>query len=209
MDCMKCINVPGRVILLLALWVMSFTAKAQHQGMHHRQQNIFLSIMDTMMLRMEAADDSSSASHYFMAQMIPHHEGAIAMARFEILHGKDFTMIQLAKSILAEQSSEVQQMKLSAAQLPAGNDPVQKGFKHELEETMTVMMKNMPNPAALNDIDAAFASVMIPHHQAAIDMAKVVLKYSADQPTVAFAKSIISSEQVEIEQMITFLNQIK
>ena len=39
-------------------------------------------------------------------------------------------------------------------------------------------MKAMPKETGLNVTDRAFAAVMKPHHQAAIDMAKVVLRYS-------------------------------
>jgi uncharacterized protein (DUF305 family) len=63
----------------------------------------------------------------------------------------------------------------------------------------------MPANNLLTGTDRAFARVMIPHHQAAIDMAKVIIKFTKDHQTNAFAKSIISSEKIEIEQMSAYL----
>lgn len=75
-----------------------------------------------------------------------------------------------------------------------------------MEQSMTVMMENTPSGSSLKNTDQAFAMVMRPHHQAAIDMAKAAIGSTTDQQTIAFAKQIISSEQVEIEQMSLFLN---
>ena len=199
----------AHILLILIVFSASVSADAQHMSMHTRQQNIFLLLMDTMMMKMDATVIGVSPEHDFIEQMIPHHVGAIEMAVYEIQHGKRFSMIQLAKSILAEQSGEVQQMKLYIKQLPSGKTEPRKGFKEDMDSTMEVMMKNMPDNTKLTDVDFAFASVMIPHHQAAIDMAKVVLKFSKDLQTIAFAKQIISTQEVEIEQMFSFLREIK
>ncbi len=67
------------------------------------------------------------------------------------------------------------------------------------------MMKNMMADEISEINDKAFAQVMIPHHQAAIDMAKVILKYSTNRQISAFAKSLIANEAIEIEQMSTYL----
>ena len=76
-----------------------------------------------------------------------------------------------------------------------------------MDKSMVVMMDDMPHSSELTDVDIAFARVMIPHHQAAVDMAKVVLQFSKDQQTIAFAKQIISAEEIEIEQMLSFINK--
>jgi len=53
--------------------------------------------------------------------------------------------------------------------------------------------------------DRAFLSMMIPHHQAAIDMAKAVLPLSKDASVQKWAKAIIGAQQTEIAQMNTLL----
>lgn len=184
-------------------------ASAQSISAHHTlsssAKNIYLAMMDTMMVKMDDVPKISSPESDFMWQMIPHHEGAIAMAKYEINHGKDFTMIQLAKSILAEQTIEIQQMRMWLSHKPATSEKVPADYVPSMNQTMVAMMDSMPSNDALKDIDHAFAQVMIPHHQAAVDMAKVILKYAKDQQAIAFAKQLISAQEIEIEQMSEFI----
>ena len=200
-----------QLLCMIALLFVNKLAIAQYQAGSHQMlsphQNIFLIMMDTMMLKMDQASIPGSAKAGFSLQMIAHHEGAIEMANYEIQHGKEFTMIQLAKSILAEQSGEVQLMRIRLNQALPDTGKIIKGFQKDMSQTMRVMMRDMPVNALLNDIDSAFARVMIPHHQAAINMAKAAIKFIPDQQTTAFAKHIISSEQIEIEQMSSFLKK--
>ena len=46
----------------------------------------------------------------FVAMMIPHHQGAIAMARAELEHGKNPAMRRLARNIIAAQDREIGEM---------------------------------------------------------------------------------------------------
>src|SRR5262249_3870720 len=49
-----------------------------------------------------------------------------------------------------------------------------------------------------------FVALMIPHHQGAIDMAEVELKYGRDDSIRALAKSIVASQTAQIGQMNTW-----
>ena len=48
------------------------------------------------------------------------------------------------------------------------------------------------------DADADFAMMMVPHHQSAIDMAMVELKYGKDKKLRHMATSIIAAQKKEI-----------
>lgn len=201
-------------LFLFLILIYGLTLSAQHNsqdGSHMAMgntKNIFVMIMDTMMVNMDNAPKGINVDSEFLLQMIPHHQGAIAMAKYEIAQGKDFTMVQLAKSILHEQTFEVQLMRLWLQTLNI-KEILPEDYNPEINNSMQVMMNNMPPNTLLTNTDKSFALIMRPHHQAGIDMARVILKYSDNTATVAFAKNIISAEQIEIDQMTQFLNEKK
>jgi len=55
--------------------------------------------------------------------------------------------------------------------------------------------------------DADFVRLMVPHHQAAIDMAKTQLTYGTDPQMRRLAQEIITDQQSELELMQLWLKQ--
>ena len=77
-----------------------------------------------------------------------------------------------------------------------------------VRENMRRMMASMPamhQGMMLEDADVAFACAMIAHHQGAIDMSEVLLKYGKDEETRALAEGIIAAQAEEIGQMTAWL----
>jgi len=195
-----------KITMLLAFFCMDvITIHAQQH--HSNARNPFIALMDTMMQNMDTVPMSGSADIDFIRMMMPHHQGAIEMAKYEIKYGTNFEMIQLAKSIIAEQTNEIQQMQLWLRNNITTAIKESNSYQQPLMQTMSVMMQHMPASSLLAGTDKAFAAMMIPHHQAAIDMAKVILQYGNDKVVARLAQNIISSQQVEIEQMKSYLNQ--
>jgi len=60
-------------------------------------------------------------------------------------------------------------------------------------------------PSGATDVD--FVRLMLPHHQAAIDMAKTQLLYGKDPQMRRLAQEIITDQQSEIELMQLWLKQ--
>ena len=59
---------------------------------------------------MSAAPMTGDPDHDFAAMMLPHHQGAIDMAKTELTYGKDPTMRKLAREIIAGQEKEIDLM---------------------------------------------------------------------------------------------------
>src|SRR4030095_14409652 len=129
-----------------------------------RSKNVFLMLMDTMMRNMEPVKAGISPDYDFMSQMIAHHQAAVQMARYEIKNGRNFLMVQLAKSIVAEQTVEIQQMQFYKKCFLPGDYPLNDKFKKEMNKTMDLMTCNMPTDQELDNVDTAFALVMMAHH---------------------------------------------
>jgi len=95
-----------------------------------------------------------------------------------------------------------QTMRKHAAKKPADN-PVWT----ELQSSMEKMQMAMTSIAASGNSDVDFVRLMLPHHQAAIDMAKTELMYGNDPQMRRLAQEIITDQQSEIELMNLWLKQ--
>jgi YVTN family beta-propeller protein len=69
---------------------------------------------------MAAAPMTGDPDHDFSAMMIPHHQGAIDMAKTFLLHGQDAALRRLAQEIIVTQQQEIQVMRLRLAALQSG-----------------------------------------------------------------------------------------
>src|SRR5262245_34138996 len=84
---------------------------------------------------------------------------------------------------------------------PASDEhPDVTSFLAENTVAMEKMMTGM-HVAPTGDIDADFAAMMIPHHQGAIDMAVVFLRYGKNEQLRRLAQEIIVEQQREIAAM--------
>jgi uncharacterized protein (DUF305 family) len=75
----------------------------------------------------------------------------------------------------------------------------------ELNVSMHKMHTAMSAIERSGDADVDFVSLMLPHHQGAIDMAKVQLVYGKDPQMRRLAQEIITDQQLEIELMQRWL----
>lgn len=70
-----------------------------------------------------------------------------------------------------------------------------------MHQAMEIMDRDMRAAPMSGDVDRDFAAMMIPHHQGAIDMAKVLLLYGKDVELRHLAQQIVTDQQTEIDLM--------
>lgn len=72
--------------------------------------------MTSMDRGMENATMTGDSDHDFAAMMIPHHQGAVDMAKAELLYGKDPVLRRLAQEIIVTQEQEIEVMRMRLKQ---------------------------------------------------------------------------------------------
>ena len=86
------------------------------------------------------------------------------------------------------------------AAAPAGRSGDGDGFRAMMNDAISRMHQDMHVPYT-GDTDRDFARMMIPHHQGAIDMAMVEIRYGKDGRLQRLAQEIIVTQQQEIAVM--------
>jgi uncharacterized protein (DUF305 family) len=77
----------------------------------------------------------------------------------------------------------------------------------EMEQAMEKMHAGMASIKPSRDNDADFVRLMLPHHQAALDMAKAELTFGKDPQMRRLAQEIVTDQQSEIELMQLWLER--
>ena len=88
--------------------------------------------MDDMHMAMHMVKTTGDADEDFVRLMLPHHQGAVEMAKVELLCGKDSVNRRLAQGIIVEQQSEIDLMNLWLSK--RATQKTQNRTEHRMEE---------------------------------------------------------------------------
>src|SRR5215470_2834395 len=106
----------GLVLMLSASVVGLALAQSHHGGTSSGPaETTFAAQMMQAMERMDAgmmaAKPTGNPDRDFAAMMIPHHQGAVDMAKAELIYGRDPALWRLAQGIIVEQQQEIELMQ--------------------------------------------------------------------------------------------------
>jgi len=123
-----------RIISLTLMLITSIIGIALAQSHHHDDANSgridyanatfasqMMRAMDRMDAAMMAAKPTNDPDRDFAAMMIPHHQGAIDMAKAELIYGHDPVLRRLAEGIIVEQQQEIELMQRSLQERSASH----------------------------------------------------------------------------------------
>ena len=91
----------------------------------------------------------------------------------------------------------------AGAQMPSMAD----GFMKAMDASMVKMDKGMAEAPMNGAADHDFATMMLAHHQGAIDMAKAELSYGKDPVMRRLAQEILVDQQSEMDAMNLWLQK--
>jgi len=123
-----------------------------------------------------------------------------------------FTLLIITISILSFQVLAEDVHHGHAIKTPAKEPFVvssDKPFETLMDEAMAIMHKDMEQASRNGDPDHDFVTMMIPHHQGAIDMAQALLMYGKNTELRKLAQQIITEQQYEIQLMQAWLKSYK
>ncbi len=150
------------------------------------------------MARQMVMENGKYSDERFIDAMIPHHQGAIAMAEVALKNAEHNEIVQLSENVVSTQQSEIEELK-SIKQEEFGTSNVPMEMSQEQMRGMGMM--DPQRLAEREPFDKAFIGAMIPHHQSAIEMAEVAYEKSKVSEIKELARNIVSAQKREIEQM--------
>lgn len=166
------------------------------------------------MMSMDLGPADATFDLRFIDGMVPHHEGAVAMAEEALQKSTRPEIQQLAQAIIDAQEREIAELKAwrQAWYADAGDRPVmysaEMGHTMPMSEAMRASMMMAGDLGAADDqFDLRFINAMIPHHQGAIEMAEQALENSDRAEIKELAQTILDSQQQEIDQMMQWKQQ--
>lgn len=144
----------------------------------------------------------------FVDAMIPHHEGAVAMAQEAQQKSQRPEIQKLAADIIAAQNQEIASLKQwrqawypnASVQPVAWNAQMGHAVSMSPDQRKGMAM-DMDLGAADAEFDLRFINAMIPHHEGAVKMAQEALNKSKRPEIRQLAQDIIKSQAAEIQQM--------
>jgi uncharacterized protein (DUF305 family) len=144
----------------------------------------------------------------FIDAMMPHHQGAVEMAKQVLQKSQRPEVRTLANKIIKAQDKEIAEMKQwrkawypKIAEMPMAWYASMGHMMPMSQDQQQGMMMSQDLGPANAEFDLHFINAMIPHHEGAVVMAKDALDKSNRPEIQKLAKAIIASQQAEIEKM--------
>lgn len=159
------------------------------------------------------AEGAHNAQDVSFAQgMIPHHQQALEMARLAADRASSAQVKDLAARIEKAQDPEINTM---TGWLKAwGEDVPMAGMDHSGHAGMTGMTGMMSDKdmtalkkAQGTDFDTMFLTMMVQHHQGAVEMAGTEKSKGDYAPATSMAEAIVTAQNAEIKEMNKLLGK--
>ena len=133
----------------------------------------------------------------FAEDMVTHHRSAVAMAKIARERATSGYVKNLARDIIATQTSEISVLRGLRQNLPSV-------AKADLGMQAGGMVMDPSMLRVASPLDREFVDMMVPHHQDAIRMARAELENGKSAELRGIARAVIKAQSREITQMNAF-----
>lgn len=213
------LKTPAKALALGLLAALLFFAAPLFAADHHDHAMPKKTPSHEMLRAMHAPMYEKPFSHSdnldlnFIANMIPHHEGAVAAARFTLERSENQTIKTIAQNIINDQEKEIGEFKALLDELKtqksAHTKAEVKAFNHKARADMKAMHKKMNAVNLTNSLERDFLLTMIPHHEGAVAASKQILEHTKNEKIKAIANNIISAQEREIKEFGEIVKSLK
>jgi uncharacterized protein (DUF305 family) len=145
----------------------------------------------------------NAADVRFVEAMIPHHEQAVEMSKM-VGSTASPELVRLAAAITESQSGEIELMSAWLAEW-GGEVDAHGGHGGSGHGMMSNEDMGSLSLASGMDFERMWLTMMIAHHEGAIEMASEVLEQGKDPRVAELAQAVITAQQAEIVQMRAML----
>ncbi|NML21349.1 DUF305 domain-containing protein [Pseudoflavitalea sp. G-6-1-2] len=169
--------------------------------------NPMMQAMHSMAEEMHHASMHGDPDHHFCRMMQLHHAGAINMGNLVIEEGNNQTIAELAGAIIQKQKDEIAAMQVYLNSHHSMPHSEHAAFNSAMRTVMDKMEQQAASEELTGDIDHDFAVLMVHHHQAAIEMADLIIQYGSDAGIKKMAGEIRIDQEAEVEALLKWLNE--
>lgn len=191
------------LLICMLFSVISCSKNNDDISVQPHDENIMMREMHAMMDTMMATPMPGDPDHHFAKMMQLHHRGAINMANIILQKGNDTTIKRIAQMMMQKQTQEITELQSFL------NSHTPHGENSEFNMKMEMSMEKMGSSADLQiingNLDHDFATLMIFHHQSAIEMADLVIHYGHEAFIKNMAEMMNADQEMEIEELQKWL----
>jgi uncharacterized protein (DUF305 family) len=146
----------------------------------------------------EGATTSATGDVEFAQMMIPHHEQAVEMADLALANDTASPEVKaLAGQIKAAQDPEIQSMQGWLAQWGASEGSGEMDHGGMMSDDQMSSLMGISGP----EFDQMWLTMMIEHHEGAIEMAQDVLDTTSNPEVEQLATAVVEGQEKEIATM--------
>lgn len=169
--------------------------------------NRMMDSMHVMMGQMNMMNMTKDPEIDFAKMMILHHQGAINMSQAEISAGTNDSLKTFAQKVINKQRAEIIQLQDILSGLTVDNMDME--YNMEQMANMEKSGRTADVQLITGDIDNDYATLMLIHHQSAIDDASGYLHHGNNAQLKTIATTIVSDQTIEIQELANWLKANK